>query len=112
MTNNKDYKYRAELQHVYDIPETVASIDYYGRDGKLVDEVNSYAEHRTINGADTYYIWCWNGTYYDVYNDNAFKRNDSRAKLTRVNKDIFNEYVKFLKTKHNIYLVQARRLPI
>ncbi len=83
---------------------------YYGPKGDLGDETNFLAKHTVFENGEAYWGWFWNGTPYDAYNDYGFRKTSPGAKLTRMTKEQFSNYIKYLKTKNRIYYTYTIRM--
>ena len=91
-------------------PENTRSEIFFGKGGNSVEESQSLAKITTVNGVDVYFIWLWQGLLFDPYGADILRKSHQvSAKFTRVKKVVFENYIKYLKTKNRIYLTYARR---
>lgn len=93
----------------FEVPETTFAEVFYGKGGNECDERECFARHYIINGGSTYYVWHYKGSMYDPNGGDSIRRHSPMAKLTKVTKETFDLYIKFLKTRNQIYLTMARR---
>jgi len=95
-----------------DIPEKpFRSETFYGKGGNLVDESSSYVKVLTHGKWEKYFIWFWMGELFDPYGPYILRKSQQEsAKFKVVKVDVFELYMKYLKTKNRIYYTQARRL--
>lgn len=89
--------------------ETIVEEVFYGKNGVQCDEAEAYAKHMTVNGGSSYFIWFKDSGPFDVYSGEMLRRSSPLCKLKSVNKEMFDLYIKYLKTKQRIHLTYCRR---
>jgi hypothetical protein len=83
---------------------------YYGKGGNEVDETEAFARVIAYENAEHHFIWFWKGELYDPYGHEILRRNQNMmAKYVRVNRKIFENYIRYLKTRNKIFYTTARR---
>lgn len=94
-----------------DIPERpYRSESYYGKGGNLVDENAGLAKVLIVGKWEKFFIWFWRNDLFDPYGPDILRKSQQElAKFKIVQKETFELYVKYLKTKNKLFLVQARR---
>ena len=98
------------MKNEFEEIETVVEEIFYGRNGVECEEPDAFAKHMTVNGGSSYFIWFKDSGTFDPYNGEILKRSSPLCKFKSVNKDMFDFYIKYLKTKQRIYLTYCRRL--
>jgi len=85
---------------------------YFGKGGNSVaDENSAFSKITTVGKWDVYFIWFWRGVLFDPYNGTDILRRsqETQAKFKKVDKETFELYMRYLKTKNMLYLTRARR---
>lgn len=80
---------------------------YYGKGGNEVEESEALAKCVCYTNSNYYYLWMWRGDIYDPYGMDILRR--STAKYVKVNRIIFDNYVRYLKSKNKAFYNIARR---
>lgn len=95
-----------------DIPERpYKSESFYGKGANQVDESSALAKILIIGQWEKFFIWFWRGELFDPYGSDILRKTQQEsAKFKPISKDVFDNYMKYLKTKNRIYYTQARRL--
>jgi len=82
----------------------------FGLGGNVVDETMALAKVIMINNNEYYLIWFWRGDLYDPYGPDILRRSQQFiSKFKKVNKETFDNYFRYLKTKNRLYLTRAKR---
>ncbi|MEN6294213.1 MAG: hypothetical protein ABFD07_19650 [Methanobacterium sp.] len=89
--------------------ETVVEETFYGKNGVECDESEAFAKHMVVNGCSSYFLWFKNSVPFDPYMGEHIRRSSPMSKLKCVSKEMFDLYIKYLKTKQMIYITQCRR---
>lgn len=92
-------------------PESFEEV-WYNKDGGEISDDNEkfYAKRLTKNGNPAYYVREFSGTLMDpggIFGNKRFHREEIR--MVKVDKDVFDYYMMYLKTKNQKYLTQAER---
>lgn len=84
---------------------------YYGIGGNIVDESSAFAKTVETNNNNKYYlIIVWKGAIFNPYGAYILKRTDKQlCKFMKVSEDCFNNYLRFLKTKNQVYYSRSQR---
>jgi hypothetical protein len=84
---------------------------YYGMGGNAVEsEAQALAKTVVVNKKEYYFIWFWRGDLYDPYGPDILRKSQQfMSKFTKVTKNTFENYYRYLKTKNRLYLNQAKR---
>ena len=84
---------------------------YYGSDGSesQEDERNSCAYLAKSNKVENYYVKFFRGRVIDPYGMDSGKIKSNMAEYKRVQKNTFNFYLEYLKTRKSSYLSWAER---
>lgn len=83
---------------------------FYGKGGNMVDENSSYIKVLTVGKWEVYFIWFWRGHLFDPYGGDILRKGTSEfAKNKKVSKETYEAYMKYLKSKNNMWLNLARR---
>lgn len=87
---------------------------FYGLAGKIVDsEPRALAKVITKNSKEYFFVWFWRGDLYDPYGPDILRKSQQfMSKFMKVNKEVFDFYYKYLKTKNRIYLTRAKRMSL
>lgn len=80
---------------------------FYGKGGNEVEESESLAKSASYTNGVYYYLWMVRGDIYDPYGMDILRR--ATSKYVRVNRIIFDNYVKYLKSKNKAFYNIARR---
>lgn len=80
---------------------------FYGKGGNEVEESESLAKLASYTNGAYYYLWMVRGDIYDPYGMDILRR--ATSKYVRVNRIIFENYVKYLKSKNKAFYNIARR---
>lgn len=81
----------------------------YDVDGKESTNNNIVAKKITINKSSTYYIKYGNGVLLDPHGIDKHRVNTNTYTFVRVRENVFNSYMKYLDTKFQRHLNEARR---
>lgn len=98
-------------EHTEVEPENFEEV-WYNKDGKEISGENEkfYARRLTKNGNPAYYVREYSGTLMNPAGIFANKRfHTEEIRMVKVDKDIFDYYMMFLKTKNQIHLTRAER---
>lgn len=98
------------MKEEFKIPETIVISTFYGIGGNECEESRCFAKHYSINDGNSYYVWFSRGLPHDPYGMDTLNRKAPYCKITKVPKEMFELYIKYLKTKNGIYLTLARRV--
>jgi hypothetical protein len=83
---------------------------YYGKGGNHVEESECLAKSVLVNNREYYFIWVWRGDIFDPYGSDILRRSQTiAAKFTKVPKEVFEHYIKYLKTKNKAFYNFCRR---
>jgi hypothetical protein len=74
------------------------------------DEKIAVAKKSKVENRQTFYIKHGRGEIYDPWGMDRNKSSSFIFSLRKVNEEIFNLYLEYLKTKREIFLTRARRL--
>lgn len=87
---------------------------FFGVGGNMVEnDVYALAKIVTINSKEYYFIWFWRGDIHDPYGPDILRKSQQFiSKFTKVNKETFDNYFRYLKTKNRLYLTRAKRSAI
>lgn len=81
---------------------------YYGPGGTECEAIDALAKVvNTKNGNTNYYASCGKNGLNNIYNHNPHDHNKTKWTLCRVNEESFKLYLKFLKTRREIYINNA-----
>lgn len=92
--------------------KTIVEEVFFGRNGNECEENEAFAKHMTVNGGDSYFIWFSSGVPYDPYSGEILRRNSPLCKFKSVKKEMFDHYIKYLKTKKIIHMTHCRRVSL
>ncbi len=83
----------------------------FGLGGNIVDEHSALAKIVVVNSkSEHYFIWFWRGDLYDPYGPDILRKTQQFiSKFKKVNKETFENYFRYLKTKNRLYLIRAKR---
>lgn len=82
----------------------------FGLGGNIVEETSALAKIVMVNSNEHYFIWFWRGDLYDPYGPDILRRSQQFiSKFKKVNKETFDNYFRYLKTKNRLYLTRAKR---
>ena len=90
-------------------PEHVSRV-YLGKSGESVEEKNAFAYTASTASYKSYHILYDRGEIINPYNDRFTKSSSVSRKFKKVSKECFDFYMKYLKTKNNLYFTRSRRL--
>ncbi len=82
---------------------------FFGKGGNQVDSSDCLAKILKTVHKEHYFVWVWRGDIFDPYGTDILMRAAFTAKFCKVNKDVFENYIKYLKTKNRAYYNYARR---
>ena len=84
---------------------------FYDKNGSVITEEveKSCAYIATLRDAESYYIKSLRGLLFDPQGTDADKINSIAAKFSKVEKETFDFYIKYLETKQNNSLTWAER---
>ena len=83
---------------------------YYGKGGNICDQDECYAKILKTEKGEFYFVWTFRGNIFDPYGSDIIRRsNRSLFKLTRISKDCFDTYFKYLKSKNKIFYILCDR---
>lgn len=83
---------------------------YYGKGGNICDENECYAKILKTSNGEFYFVWTYRGSIFDPYGSEILRRsNRNLFKLTRVSRDCFDNYFKYLKSKNRIFYTLCDR---
>ena len=109
---------KEELQQI-NVRESINNINnFYDKAGRPCLESKAVAktvEMTTDDGKGTatyYFIKHGRGQLFDPYGIDMNKTNAFDFKFVKVDKNIYNEYYKYLQTRREVHLTGARRLYI
>lgn len=86
-------------------PSTV----YYGPGGTECEAIDALAKVvNTKNGNTNYYVSCAKGRLNNPINNNIWDQNKTNFKLSKTKEEVFNLYLKFLRTKREVYINNAQ----
>lgn len=87
-----------------------AVVNYLDKKGLPSDETRAVAKTSELSNGDVvYYIKYRRGELFDPYGIDERKANALDTKYRKVDKYIFDSYVKYLGTRRTAYLSEARR---
>jgi hypothetical protein len=82
----------------------------YGKGGNIVEESECFAKSVLVAEKEYYFIWAWRGDVFDPYGTDILRRSQSfSAKFVKVSKELFDNYIKYLKTKNRAFYHFCRR---
>lgn len=77
---------------------------YYGKGGNLCEQGDSFAKILQTGKLEYYFIWVYRGNVYDPYGPDILRRSNKMLfKLVRVGREVFDNYIKYLKTKNRAF---------
>ena len=84
---------------------------FYSTDGNVITEnvERSCAYIATTEDKKSYYVKVLRGLLFDPQGIDADKLNSTASKFSKVDKDTFDYYIKYLETKQRNYLTWAER---
>lgn len=83
---------------------------FYGKGGNEVEESESFAKSVTYETANYFFVWYFRGEIYDPYGMDVLRRSQTAiSKYVKVKKIVFDNYVRYLKTKNKAFYNIARR---
>lgn len=91
----------------------VNSEKLFGRTGdeiSLKDKTKAYAKEVVSHGKPTYYLKSYNNAPFDPLGSYANRETLLETTLKKVNREVFDNYLIYLKTHRSIYLTKAQRL--
>jgi len=92
------------------VPEVKENYTFYGKGGNEVDESEAFAKCVAYKNAEHFFIWFWKGDLHDPYGVDILRRNQNMlAKYVKVSRKIFDNYIRYLKTKNKAFYNSARR---
>lgn len=84
---------------------------FYGKGGNIVDENSSLVKVFVQGKWEKYFVWFWRGELFDPYGTDILRKSQQEsAKFKVVKKEVFELYMKYLKSKNRIFFTRARRL--
>ena len=83
---------------------------YFGKSAASVKEKEAFAYRLIVDGSESHYILYDRAEIIDAYNDRFTRSSSTTRRFKKVSKDCFAFYIKYLKTKNNLYFTRARRL--
>lgn len=95
-----------------DLKDSIPSDEeiFFGKGGNQVDSSECFAKILKTQYKEHYFVWIWRGDVFDPYGTDLLLRSQNFiAKFAKVNKDVFENYIKYLKTKNRAYYNYARR---
>lgn len=83
---------------------------FYGKGGNTVDESAAFVKVMTVGKWEVYFIWFWRGVLFDPYGSDILRRGqEGIAKFRKVNKETYEHYMKYLKSKNKVWLTRAKK---
>lgn len=83
---------------------------FYGKGGNAVEEPSALVKVMTVGKWEVYFIWFWRGVLFDPYGPDILRKSQQEnAKFKKVDKETYEHFMKYLKTKNTIWLTKARR---
>jgi len=82
---------------------------FIDKTGKDCEEYNAVAKTINANNNAMYYIKYRRGELFDPYGIDALKTQARDTKYKKVDKYIFDNYLKYLQTRRSAFLLEARR---
>jgi hypothetical protein len=84
---------------------------FYGKNGIIVDEQAALIKVLIVGKWEKFFIWFWRGELFDPYGPDILRKSQqTSAKFKPVPKEVFELYLKYLKSKNRIFFTRARRL--
>jgi len=83
---------------------------YFGKSAASVEEKEAFAYRVIVDDSESHYILYDRAEIIDAYNDRFTRSSSTTRRFKKVSKDCFAFYIKYLKTKNNLYFTRARRL--
>lgn len=93
------------------IKEEEGSYIFYNKDGQVTSEdvENSCAYIFTVSSKEFYYAKTYRSDLFDPNGIDSTKINSVHSKFSKINKETFDHYIKYLMTKENNSLAWAKR---
>ena len=92
------------------ISESKTIIVYYDKTSKEIEEEgDAVAKIVNTDGKDNFYIKFRRGQLFDPYGIDALKLNARDNRYKKVDLDLFLNYKKYLETRREVFLLQAKR---
>tara|TARA_R110000737_G_scaffold82297_1_gene114629 strand:- start:330 stop:662 length:333 start_codon:yes stop_codon:yes gene_type:complete len=90
-------------------PEKVERL-YFGKTGEESNEKDAFASLYRVDKSESYYILYDRAEIIDPYNQRVAKSTIATRGFRKVCSLSFDFYMKYLKTRNNLYFTRARRL--
>jgi hypothetical protein len=105
---NKNHE-QEELNNIGVVQSEIAIV-YYDKTSKTINEErDAVAKIVNTDGKETPYIKFRRGQLFDPYGVDALKLNARDNKYKKVDMDLFLVYKKYLETRREVFLLQAKR---
>jgi hypothetical protein len=99
-----------ELQNANTDTNKVLEISY-NKVGKAISDESEFIFAKSVSSDSNvkYAILVHNNQPYDPYGVDSHRQSSLSLKIKQVNKDTFNNYISYLRTKNSLYMTRSQR---